>query len=292
MLNPYSGSGKSNKILKWLKEKLKGDRYSYFIEILEKGKSIRENLLRLWEKKVSKIIVLGGDGTLFHIINNIPKNFNIPFSLFPSGSGNDFIKTIFRNKKDISFFYEVFKRGIIKSTYTGEVITKNKRYFFVNAAGIGFDAKIAKRALKIRSLRGLLRYLLSLFIELRGKISYEMEIEDREKVLKGKYLILGLGIGKYLGGGFYLFPDASPFDNKLSICIIKDMDKINVFKKLPHAIKGTHLSLPECIYFKRKDINLKLKEEIFIQLDGEVFKLKDNEIKAKISDIKFNLLYI
>ncbi len=157
---------------------------------------------------------------------------------------------------------------------------------------MGFDAKIAKRALKIRALRGLLRYLLSLFIELRGKISYEMEIEDREKVLKGKYLILGLGIGKYLGGGFYLFPDASPFEKKLSICIIKDMDKISVFKKLPHAIKGTHLSLPECIYFKREEINLKLKEKIFIQLDGEVFKLNDKEIRARISDKKFNLLYI
>jgi len=236
--------------------------------------------------------VLGGDGTLFHIANSIEKDFNIPFALFPSGSGNDFIKSLFGINKKIDFFYRVFKKGEIKKTKIGEIQEGERKYYFTNAAGLGFDAKIAKRALRIKNLRGLLRYLLSLFIELRGKISYEMEIKADSDKLEGRFLLLGFGIGKYLGGGFFLFPDASPFEDKLRICLIKDMNKINVLKKLPHAIKGTHLKLPECIYFKADEISINLKDEIFLQLDGEVFKAKGKKIRIRISEKELPILYI
>ncbi len=235
--------------------------------------------------------MLGGDGTLFHIANSIEKGFNIPFALFPSGSGNDFIKALFGTNKKFDFFYRVFKKGEVKKTRIGEIQQGEKKYYFTNAAGLGFDAKIAKRALKIKNLSGLLRYLLSLFIELRGKISYEMEIKTETNKLEGRFLLLGFGIGKYLGGGFFLFPDASPFEDKLRVCLIKDMNKVNVLKKLPHAIKGTHLKLPECIYFKANEIFINLKEEICMQLDGEVFKTEDRKIKIKISEKELPILY-
>ncbi|MEN3044094.1 MAG: diacylglycerol kinase family protein [Candidatus Hydrothermales bacterium] len=291
IFNPYSGSGRSFEVLKWLKERLRIDKLKYYVEKLEKKINIKENLLRLKEKGVHKIIVLGGDGTLFHIVNNLPFDFKIPFCLFPSGSGNDFLKTIFGKKKDLNFFYEVFKEGIVMESFTGEIITKEGKLLFTNAAGIGFDAKIAERALRIKNLRGLLRYLLSLLIELKGNISYEMEIKDDNNYLMGKYILLGLGLGKYLGGGFHLFPDASPFKEEISVCIIKNMKKTEVLKKLHHVIKGTHLSLPECLYFKTKDLKLSLKEDSLIQLDGEVSRLKRGDIEAKISQKKFSFLY-
>ncbi len=119
-----------------------------------------------------------------------------------------------------------------------------------------------------------------------------MEIKDRENKLEGKFLLLSLGIGKYMGGGFFLFPDASPFEERLRVCVIKDMSKFNILRKLPHAIKGTHLNLPECIYFKSEEIFINLKENTFMQLDGEVLKAREREIKIKISEKKLPILYI
>lgn len=248
-------------------------------------------MLRLKEKGVDRVIVLGGDGTLFHIINNLPVDFKIPFCLFPSGSGNDFLKTVFGKKRDLNFFYTVFKEGEVRESFTGEIETEKRKLLFTNAAGIGFDAKIAKRALKIKNLRGLPRYLLSLLIELKGKISYKMELRNGDNFLVGEYLLLGIGLGKYVGGGFKLFPNASPFKDEFSVCIIKNMGKIEALRKLPYVIKGTHLSLPDCIYFKTKELKLNIKEDSLIQLDGEVLNLKRGDIKARISQKKFLFLY-
>ncbi len=244
------------------------------------------------KREVEKIIVLGGDGTLFHIVSVIDKKWNIPFSLFPSGSGNDFIKSVFGKNRNLDFFYENFKKGKIKKANVGKIEGNEIKLYFSNAAGFGFDAKIAKRALKIRNLRGLIRYLISLLIELKGKISYEMEIISQKINLKENFIVAGFGIGKYLGGGFFLFPEASPFEENLSVCLIRKMDKMDVLKKLPKAIKGEHMGLKEVVYFKTKKLFIRINEEISAQLDGEVFEIKENEFTISLSEKKLPILSI
>src|SRR5262245_17697084 len=78
--NPSSGNGKSLRIQEWLCQRLdqRGYRYTLFVP---PWPSALEKFSTVW--------LVGGDGTIFHFINQYP-NLQLPIAVFAGGNGNDF----------------------------------------------------------------------------------------------------------------------------------------------------------------------------------------------------------
>ena len=97
--------------------------------------------------------VYGGDGTVSDTAAAISTLEEKPLLAFiPTGSGNDWIKSIGFTSTSIDSSISAIVTGNIKSVDTGMCSWENGSKFFLNSAGIGFDAFVLKNAISVSSV--------------------------------------------------------------------------------------------------------------------------------------------
>jgi len=98
IVNPTSGNGKSKKNWRKISDELKKQNIIFsfaFTEYSKHEEILVENAIK---KGFTKIISVGGDGTLHHVVNGIMKQKlvetnSIQLAVIPIGTGNDWVKT-------------------------------------------------------------------------------------------------------------------------------------------------------------------------------------------------------
>jgi len=205
---------------------------------------------------ISKIIMVGGDGTANEVVNGIFHQEKIPvenivLGMIPVGTGNDWGR-MYRIPGNYKKAVEVLREGITFRQDVGYVTYKNqggaddKRYF-ANSAGIGYDALVARKTNKLKESGkgGLLSYLSQL---VSGLIKYkynEIRLEiDGKVVFEGPFFTLSLGHCCYNGGGMKQLPYAIPDDGLFDVSVIKAVKKRIIFRNIPRVYDGSHVKLP------------------------------------------------
>lgn len=294
IINPVAGKGKGIKIIGLLEEIFKNkENESYEFKITEyhgHGKEIAEEYLK---DNVSKIYSIGGDGTANEILNGImnSKLENLKgFGIIPFGSGNDFIKTISEkryknNKEDIKKFIEKIIDSEEKYIDIGII---NESYF-LNIASMGFDADVVFNGKKIKFLPPSMIYFFGVIYTIANLNSYSLEVQvnDQEKFMD-KYLLIAAGNGKYYGGGMKVLPYSDCEDGLLDICFIHPVKRSKILRLLYRFMKGRHECIKEVNLSKCKSISIKSNEEISIQVDGEI--MKGRELNLRVSDLKIPII--
>lgn len=234
------------------------------------------------ENGFKKIIVVGGDGTMNEVVNGIfrQKRFkttDITLGLITIGTGNDWgrhygihdeyskmVETIVKGK--------TFVQDVGKVNYS-HINSKEDRYF-VNIAGMGFDALVAKKTnvSKKKGRGGLLIYLINL---LHGLFQYDHTLltvaADGEEVFKGKVFSLSIGICKYNGGGMMQLPFAISNDGLFDMTIIKKTSKFTVVKSIKNLYDGSFVKMKIVKTFTGKKFVIKATpaNTLFLETDGE-----------------------
>ena len=72
-----------------------------------------------------------------------------------------------------------------------------------------------------------------------------------------------------IGGFKKLAPDADVLDGLMDVLIIKNSDIPELANIFFNVLKGDHINHPNVIYFKTKEILVKAKKNITIDVDGE-----------------------
>ena len=229
-----------------------------------------------------KIIVVGGDGTVNEVINGIfiqeeIKTTDIVVGMIMVGNGNDWGKmynltTDYRKAVEILKKQRIFIQdtGLVKY-YKGE--QEFKRYF-VNIAGMGYDALVVKMTNKTKEKGGggALVYLVNL---IKGLFSYHhsyLEIEvDGKSVYKGKVFSMSVGICKFNGGGMMQLPFAVPDDGLFDLTIFKDVNKMTVVKHIKKLYSGTFTHLPFVQTHQGKTVSIFSTDAnpSYLETDGE-----------------------
>ena len=170
---------------------------------------------RFIKKGARKIIGVGGDGTNQDIINGIFLQNNIPsqdiiYSLFPSGSGNDWARTHNFPKHPLQFA-RMINRSYTEMTDVGRVRYSNdsgdeKQSVFANAVGLGFDAFVVQQIEKHVSRKNKLTYLQYILKALWTYRRKEITIACSEYNLTSDFFTVQIGLGKYAGNGLQLLP--------------------------------------------------------------------------------------
>lgn len=229
-----------------------------------------------------KFIVVGGDGTLNEAINGILSQNTIPsneiiIGMIPVGTGNDWGR-MYQIPNDYQKAVELIKNEKTFVQDAGKVSywdkDGQKLRYFVNMAGMGYDALVAKKTniMKAKGGGGPFAYLINLFL---GLIQYkftflELSIDGKE-VFKGKVFSMNIGICKYNGGGMMQLPYAEPDNGLFDITLIKKTNKLKVITNIKNLYDGSFVRMPEVETFKGKQISLlsKPKNTIFLEADGE-----------------------
>ncbi len=292
IVNPCAGKGKGIKKLKYLQDFINDKKLKCEIKITKDKEEGREKFIEFLNE-CERIILMGGDGTLNNALQaGIDLKIDKTIGMIPVGCGNDFIRGIYERKLSL---YEKIKRAFFgkeKDFDAGILETNDKKFVFLNGCGFGIDSMTAKKSEELRIFKGILRYLISLFLVLKDFKPIKVKIKSHDFEYEGEITLISFGNGKYVGGGFKLTPLADPSDGKIDVSIIKKLKKIEILKKLPKAIMGTHINDPYCIYgYFGNPVEVEIESYYNFHLDGEIYEIREEKvfIKVKRNFFKFSI---
>jgi diacylglycerol kinase (ATP) len=232
------------------------------------------------EKGFRNIAVVGGDGTMNEVVNGIfmqkrAETSEITLGMIPVGTGNDWSR-MFGIPPEYKKAIEILKNKKTFLQDVGKVHYFRKEQpqvrFFMNIAGMGYDALVAKKAnlSKEKGKGGPLSYFLSIF---SGLVQYKfvdavIEVDDRQ-VFKGEIFSMNVGICKYSGGGMIQVPFAVPDDGLFDITLIKKAPKWLVIRYANKLYDGTLVKLDFVNTYKGKSVRIRATGKLYLEADGE-----------------------
>jgi len=277
IVNPISGNGKSKKNWNKISDELKKQNILFSFAFTNYSKHEEELVENAIKIGFTKIISVGGDGTLHHVVNGIMKQKlvetnTIQLAVIPIGTGNDWVKTYNIPTKIDKSIAIISKQKTILQDIGKLKINNNTISYFNNVAGIGYDGYVVHKLKKLKRFGGI-AYLLS---GLAGLLFYkpiDFIIEINSKKLQEKCLMVVFGICKFSGGGMQFTKYINPFNGLFSITIAKNLTLLDIILNLPKLYNGTivhhkKVSTYQTNYLKITPVS-KI-EKPFIQADGEL----------------------
>lgn len=279
IINPQAGSGKGKTDWPLIESLLKANGIDFdFVFTTHKYHSV-ELTVNAINQGYKKLIAVGGDGTLNEIVNGVFIQNKYPtteiiIGVIAVGTGNDWsrmynIHSTYEGKIAAIRDGNLFLQDVGKVEYE-ESMVKQARYF-ANAAGVGFDAEVARRTnrLKEHGHRGKILYMGSLVRALFDyKPSFINIAIDGEK-LQGTIFSLTVGIGCYNGGGMMQLPNAVSDDGLLDVTVIRQIRRFEVIRNIYRLYNGTILTHPKISGHIGKTVTIECEIPIGLEVDGE-----------------------
>ncbi|TRW49867.1 diacylglycerol kinase family lipid kinase [Aliidiomarina halalkaliphila] len=214
-------------------------------ELLQKTVVAVEDQLRA--HTITDVIVVGGDGTLHQAVNALA-GYRLPMGYIPCGTGNDFARGYFGKTYKQQSLSEWIQQAIHGDVHAIDLGQVNQRYF-INVAGVGFDAHVAKRLQgrkgRFPSLSYLFTALRILFtvnaqpIELSGSSQKLLALSSRP------FFMLNFANGPYFGNGMKIAPHAHVDDGVLAYCFVETAGILRKLRALRRIYRGTHIQFKE-----------------------------------------------
>jgi len=240
------------------------------------------------------ILIFGGDGTIHRHLSDLVR-LQRPVLIVPSGSGNDFARSIGVPKvRDAVYAWKTFlaKRSNTRAVDLGIIASKGSEtspIYFSCLAGIGIGNEAARRASAMpRWLRanggyaaGLLQTLphftpVETTIRSRATSTSEMQNHPRKAVT-----LAAFANTPYYGGGMRIAPRARMNSGLLDACIIEGMNPFKLFCLFPTVYFGRHLNIKAVEYFPVFSARLETEIPVDVYADGEFVCQTPVEISAQ-----------
>ena len=241
------------------------------------------------EGGVERVVVLGGDGSLHEAANGLLAarvDRRPPITVLPAGTGNDFAKLVGTVGLDPARAIARLARGRVRQLDVGEAWGE----YFLNSVGIGFDAEVARQVQLATRLSGLPAYLVAVGKVIRRFTARTLDLAAAEASFSERLLLVEIGVGPIVGGGFRLTPDAQPDDGLFDVCAIREQSTLGILTKVPLAIFGWHTRLEAVRCFRTAALTIRAAGEgLAAQFDGEL-RNGANEMHLRIIPLALPVL--
>lgn len=295
VVNPNAGQKNiSETIIKDIEENFKDlDHIIYVTKCRHDAlRYVKEFLEKNSKDETYRFYAVGGDGTLYDVVNGAVGYDNAEIACVAHGSGNDFIKNF---RCDISNFRDLSKA--IKGKAIPIDIMKINDKYCINITNYGFDGEVTDCQLRYRRIPGVsgpLAYKLAAFNSLLFNMKFNMKIfVDDKEICNGKELLAIAANGYCYGGGFYCAPEAIINDGLIDFIIIDKIGRLKAASFMSIFRKGEHLVNPKVkdkvTFVRGKKAIFEGEKPIAYAVDGEVFRDPKIEIEMLPKALKFVL---
>ena len=283
LANPMAGRKKVGKLLRELSDFFLSQESEVAFEIHEtradrKGEeTVAQNL----DSTFTDLIIMGGDGTIHEAVNGL--RFDVPVSIIPSGSGNDYVKVLSIGKS----LQEQLQTAIDGTITQVDLGSCNGRKF-TNGIGIGFDGQIAADMLrrKVPLLSGQAKYYYHVLQILSSYRSREFRQTIDDKTHTKKMILMTIAKGTTFGGGFMLTPQAKLDDGHFGVCEVAPISAVRRYANLLRLQNGTHDRIREVTLYKSKRIRIEHNPLLEGHIDGEYLGQPPFDIKVLPGGLK------
>lgn len=234
-----------------------------------------------------RVYACGGDGTVNEVANGIVGLENASMTVYPCGSGNDFVK--YYGGKDRFLDMDQL---LMAEDVPIDLIRINDERYAINACHFGFDSAVAELMGKIRHKKiigGKRAYPVSVAKALLTAMKTKCTVKADGEVLnpQGELLLCTVANGQYVGGSYRCAPYSRNDDGLLEVCLVKPVSRFT-FLMLMNAYKeGKHLDDPRfekyIVYRRAKCVEIEADSPAFpCSLDGEV--IYGQHIRAEVEE--------
>ncbi len=280
VVNPNAGVGKGGRDWQGISQLLNAVNIDHLCVLTEHRDHANRIAMEFIREGYRNIAVVGGDGTLNEVVNGIFSQSScdpseITVGMIPVGSGNDWCRTFgipfdYKQAIDMLVQRKTIMQDLGKVTYMYH--DEQRTRLFVNVAGMGYDALVAKKTniQKDKGKGGPLVYLYFVFASLfQFRFPDAVIIVDDREMFRGDLFSMNAGICKFNGGGMMQVPFAVPDDGLLDVTLIRKASKVLVIRYATKLYDGTLVNLPFVSTYRGKTISLTSSKKIYLEVDGE-----------------------
>ena len=264
VINPVSGKGKGSTVGTYVAGFLKQRSVDYTIVTGNSSIALMDHLQTFIEKNpgCEGVIAVGGDG-LLHILLQRVVPAQIPFTLIPAGTGNDFVRTLGWGLENVDTQLDTvltckptpIDLGLVDGEWFGAILST------------GFDSVVNEKANTMNWPKGPMKYNAAIAIELpRFKPRhYEITLDDR--TLSTEAMLIAVANGRSYGGGMLVCPNANISDGYFDVMVLHPVTKLEFMKVFPRVFAGSHVTHSAVEILRSKTVRIESKAVAYA--DGE-----------------------
>lgn len=219
-------------------------------------------------KRADIIIVLGGDGTINEVVNGLlasGQERTPCIGIVPAGSSNDLSKSLGIPQR-VQEACRIIINGRTRDVDVGQAGSQ----YFCSASCLGYFAEVAARSLRMKRLRGSLRYIVPAFGVIREmSAGWEMTVRADDNEFHGVYAVLLVGNAPRFGG-LTMLPGARPDDGALDCLLVEMASKWEALQLIPLVYCRALERHKRVIRFQAASLSITLNHASQLCNDGEM----------------------
>ncbi|MCC7229467.1 MAG: diacylglycerol kinase family lipid kinase [Fimbriimonadaceae bacterium] len=233
---------------------------------------------------VELVIAAGGDGTISQVANGLIGR-EVTLAVIPSGTGNDLCRTLGLGAS-IPDALKAIRHRRVGRMDVAHFRTDKQAGYFLNVAGMGFDATVADRINRgMRMLTGTSAYLVAVLAALGRFRAPDIRFTLDGQRLDMRVMLAALANAQCYGGGMKIAPFASVSDGLLDVVLVREIGKGAFLRAFPKVFNGTHLTHPAVTHSRATRIRLEPSEPAPFLVDGELVSCSWVDIEVQPSKL-------
>ncbi|MFH1010687.1 MAG: diacylglycerol kinase family protein, partial [bacterium] len=257
-------------------------------EPVTEPKDLHQAILRECDRGDSRIVAVGGDGTVGQVVNtlmSLPRSMRDKLILgaIGMGSSNDFHKPYKPSDCIVPgvpvrlCWSRPQERNVGQVDFWDTDDQWHRRYFVIN----GSLGVLAAANHFFNNPRGLLTWLKPRFLNLSiwyaglrtvmTQPAFEGSISENSKRLHTKITNLSVLLSPHVSGGFSLDIPVSPTSSTFGIALCEDMTKLRRLCTFMAMAHGRFVGLPGTRAMQAAEVSVSMRRPVPLELDGEVF---------------------
>jgi diacylglycerol kinase (ATP) len=264
VINPVSGQGKGTTVGTYVAGYLNQHKTPFTIITGNSSVAVSVHLRSFLDRnpECEGVIAVGGDG-LMHIIIQLVVPSQIPFTIIPAGTGNDFVRALGWSLDSLDLQLST----VISTKPTSIDLGLVDGEWFGAILSTGFDSIVNEKANTMQWPKGPMKYNAAIALELpRFKPRhYEIALDDR--TISTEAMLIAVSNGRSYGGGMLVCPNANINDGLFDVMVLHPISKLEFMKVFPQVFAGTHISHPAVEIVRSKHVSI--ESDAVAYADGE-----------------------
>lgn len=285
IINPTAGTRKYERYIDWIEEYFE-HRDDYIIHITEYAGHAQQLVSQYYKEDTACVFSIGGDGTAYEVLNGL--NEGVTMAVVPNGTGNDFHRTIYKQKFE-------YKQMLIDTIQGQDILIdygQANASRFLNMFCMGIDASVGELASVYSNKKyfpNSLSYVVAAVQKLVKKYQFKVTLKTKDFELTKESLLISAMNGQYYGGGFNPTPKAKIDDNKFEVLWVDAIKRRQIPPLLLKYAKGKYENIKYIEHFQLDNFTIEADQEVTYTCDGEIFKSNQVDIKLYPKQLPYRI---
>lgn len=217
-----------------------------------------------------RFYAVGGDGTLYEIVNGAYGHKNAQVGVIPKGSGNDYIRLF----GDVELFRNI-EAQLNATPHVQDALLINGDEIAINQASLGFDAESCAKQGAMKNVPGALghvTYLLAGLYCMFTRVWWDFKVTIDGKEIRGPFIQCVGCNSRWYGSGIKVAPFALPDDHMADFVIMRRTSSWPMMfmpMMVNWQVKGNHTKFGWTEYYRGKKMEIVPKKPCQTNVDGE-----------------------